>query len=267
MIETSFYHNTIRSYTISFGSLFNGIRIERENSNGDVIDTIPVPLIYSDKEKFIIRANSLSSIENEVRIQETLPRMGFELTSMTSAPNRKTNTMNRIVNSGKDKFMFNRVPYDFNYSLYVATRKVDDALRIVEQIVPYFTPELGIRINTMKDFPDMIDDIPINLDGVSADIDGQGNFDDRRVSLWELNFTLKGWLYCNVRNKNSIKKTIIDISDSELNTFYEGYLSQIDPLYSSATDEHGVDEQILSEGYNDGVASSSSGASIDTELS
>lgn len=268
MLESAFYHNTTRAYTVAFGSIFNGIRIERENKSGEVVDTIPVPLMYADKEKFIMRVNNLSSISpEEVKVKETLPAMGFELANMTYAANRKTNTMERISSHDPTtKFMFNRVPYDFNFNVYIAARRVDDALRIVEQILPYFTPELNLRMKTMKDFPDMVDDIPVILDSSSFDIDAQGTFDDRRLVQWQLNFTLKGYLYANVRDVSVIKKTIIDLSASDINTFYEGYMSQVDPLNAGINDDHEVLENITTDQRDSQVASATGGGEASVGL-
>lgn len=263
MIENTFYHNTTRRYTVSFGSIFNGITIDRENKAGEVVGSIPVPLIYSDKEKFVRRALSLSSINTEeTKVKETLPAMGFELLNIVYSPQRKTNTMERIVNNttSQSKFMFNRVPYDFNFAVYIAARRVDDALRIVEQILPYFTPELNLRIRDMKDFPDIISDVPVVLDDTSFDTQADGDFTDRRIIQWQLTFTLKGYLYTNVRDVDVIKKTIVDLSDSEINSFYEGYMSQIDPLYAGSNDEREIVEEITTEDRDAGVLSGSGGS-------
>lgn len=266
MLESAFYHNTTRMYTVAIGSIFNGIRIERENRAGDVIGTIPVPLTYADKEKFIRRSQEISSIDEEVKVQETLPRMGFELVGMDYAPNRKTNTMDRIVDASKQKFMFNRVPYDFQFAVYIAARRIDDALRIVEQILPYFAPELNVRLKTMKDFPEMVDDIPIVLDISRPDINSQGTFDDRRVVLWELQLTLKGFLYCNVRDREVIRKTIVQLSDSDLNTFYEGYMSFLDPLYAGPEDDYEIKHEVLTQEAEAGVMSASNGSTTEVKL-
>ena len=268
MLESAFYHNTTRMYTVAVGSIFNGIRIEREDRAGNVLGTIPVPLTYSEKEKFMRRANEISSIDDEVKVQETLPRMGFELLSFDPAPNRKTNTMNKISNTtgSQGKFMFNRVPYDFQFAVYIAARRIDDALRIVEQILPYFSPELNVRLNTMKDFPEMVDDIPIVLDSARPDINAGGTFDGRRVVLWEIQLTLKGFLYCNVRDRDMIRKTIVELSDSDLNTFYEGYMSYLDPLYTGSDGEYEIVEEIITQPAEDGVMSASNGSTTEIDL-
>lgn len=269
MIERTFYHNTTRRYTVAFGSIFNGISIERQNKAGDVVGTIPVPLIYSNKEKFIRRAMALSSIDDETKIKETLPAMGFELQNMMYSPQRKTNTMERIVNDGetKGKFMFNRVPYDFNFVVYIAARRIDDALRIVEQILPYFTPELNLRIKEMKDFPDIVSDVPVVLLDSGGMDDSGDSFDDRRAIQWEMSFVLKGYLYTNVRDVDLIKQSIVELSDSDINSFYEGYMSQVDPLNAGTDDESVINEQITDDEHDNttivGVNDSDAQATMD----
>ncbi len=262
MIENTFYHNTTRRYTVAFGSIFNGITIDRQNKAGDVIGSIPVPLMYADKEKFVQRSVNLSSISpEETKIKETLPAMGFELTSISYAPNRKTNTMERIVNDdSKSKFMFNRVPYDFNFSVYIAARRIDDALRIVEQILPYFTPELNIRVKDLKDFPEIITDAPVVLEDASFDHDAQGTFEDRRIVQWTLTFTMKGYMYASVRDVELIKKTIVDLNDAEINSFYEGYMSQVDPLNAGSNDNPDIKEEITTDQYDSQTMLANSGS-------
>lgn len=269
MIETTFYHNTTRRYTVAFGSIFNGISIDRQNKAGDVIDTIPVPLMYTDKEKFVRRANSLSSISpEETKVKETLPAMGFELLNIVYSPQRKTNTMERIVDNAetKGKFMFNRVPYDFNFAVYIAARRIDDALRIVEQVLPYFTPELNLRIKDLKDFPDIITDVPVVLVDASFDNEAQGTFEDRRAIQWQLTFTMKGYLYTNIRDVDVIKKTIVELSDSEINSFYEGYVSQVDPINSGQGDDPQVKETVTNAPYDDDVMTGVGGADAQATL-
>ena len=269
MIESTFYHNTTRRYTVAFGSIFNGITIERTNKAGEVISALPVPLLYSDKEKFVRRAVALSSIsENETKVKETLPAMGFELLNISYAPLRKTNTMNRIVNDAESnaKFMFNRVPYDFNFAVYVAARRIDDALRIVEQILPYFTPELNLRMSELQGFPDLVSDISVVLDDTAFDTEAQGTFEDRRVTQWNMTFTLKGYLYANVRDVTLIKKTIIDMSDSELNTFYEGYMSQVDPLSAGRADNPTIKEEIIDYARDSQTLNADGGSTASAQL-
>lgn len=268
MIESTFYHSTTRRYTVAFGSIFNGIAINREAKDGTFIKRIPVPLIYSNKEKFIRRANEISSIDDETRIKETLPAMGFELLSMAYSPTRKTNTVERIIDdkTSKAKFMFNRVPYDFTFALYIATRRMDDALRIVEQIMPYFTPELNIRMRDIEGFPDIITDIPVVLLDVAMDGEADSTIDERRVINWQITFTLKGYLYTNVRDLELIKKTIVDLTDADINTFYEGYMSEVDPLNAGRDENPKIKETVTDAPRDASVLHGSSGAELQVNM-
>ena len=48
----SFYHQHIKKAIIAFGTLFANIQIDRKNSNGDIVQSLQVPLAYSTKQKF-----------------------------------------------------------------------------------------------------------------------------------------------------------------------------------------------------------------------
>lgn len=239
-MKAPFYHYTTRKIVVAFGSLFNELQIDREDSVG-VYQTIPVPISYSTKEKFVWRINDLQQPNDDtVTIEEVLPRMSYELTGMTYDPARKENTIQKMRSEVDDNiFMFQRVPYNLDFALYIATRKIDDSLRLVEQIVPYFTPELTMRLIDV-DALQINTNIPITLNSPDFEIDSQGSFDDRRTVFWTLNFTAQCYFYANYRNDSVIKKATIDINDLETTNFYERILSEVDPISASSFDPHNV---------------------------
>lgn len=246
MLGKNFYYGTVRKIIIAFGALFNDIEFDRVDSGG-TYDTIKVPLLYSPKEKFVRRVNEVSQPNSdEVWVKETLPRMGFELSQMAYAPERKTNTMDRISNKNgpTPRFMYNRVPYNLNFSLYIATRKFDDSLRIVEQILPYFTPELSVKIIDKEDF-DIKTNIPFILDAVDFVVQDDGSMeDDRRSVLWTLQFTAKCYLYAATSEQSLIKKAIVDVSSNDSNAFYEQYMAEVDPITANIDEPHNIVETI-----------------------
>ena len=197
MFGHDFYHGTLRRYVIMFGNLFNEIQVDRYNDTGTKIQTLNVPIEYGPKQKFIQRVLSDPTLNRE--IGATLPRLGFEFTSMTYAPQRKLNSAHKIsrgVNTGGLDFnyMYTPVPYDFNFSLHVLVRNTEDGTQIVEQIVPFFTPDFTV---TMKMIPEMSVnmDIPIELISVTSSDSYEGDFDSRRIQTWQLDFTVKGYLF------------------------------------------------------------------------
>jgi len=145
--------------------------------------------------------------------------MGFNMISMQYSPQRKTGTIERLLHNSKS--MFNRVPWDFTFSLYIGTRHYDDGLRIIEQFIPYFTPELNVRLNE-SDLIGESSDIFIILDDISPGTDAMADFAERRTILWTATFTLQGYLYGPQRDVQLIKKAIVDINDTDTQGFMEG---------------------------------------------
>ena len=95
MLGQTYYHQTIRKYVVLFGTLFNDLNIEKKNSSGDVVSRQKVPIAYGPKQKFLTRIRQDPNINRQVAIQ--LPRMGFELTSLTYDPIRKLNSVGKIL--------------------------------------------------------------------------------------------------------------------------------------------------------------------------
>ena len=138
-----FYHEILRKTIISFGTLFNGITIKHTDSAGDTNSVIKVPLAYGPTQKFLARLEQSPNLNKSVQI--TLPRMSFEFVGMTYDPSRKvTTTQTFLAGESADKSVEKKtympVPYNMQFELAIMCKLNDDALQIVEQIVPYFQP-------------------------------------------------------------------------------------------------------------------------------
>jgi hypothetical protein len=214
MFGHDFYHGTLRRYVIMFGNLFNEIQIKRFDDSGNKVQTVQVPIAYGPKQRFIERA--LVDPTGLKSVSITLPTIGFAMNSMTYAPQRKLNSSlkyktNFSGNEEKFSSVFAPVPYDLNFSLFVMTRNSEDGIQIIEQIVPFFTPDFTV---TMKALPEMgVNlDIPIELTSITSDDQYEGDFETKRVLTWELEFIVKGYLF------GPVKKTPY-ISNAEVSTF------------------------------------------------
>jgi len=190
-IENTYYNESIRKLVTAFGALFNSIYVIRKDENQQITEKIRVPLMYGPKEKFIYRLKNESQISDETHVQTTLPLMGFDMTSIMYDVNRKINRLTRKVQQGRSSY--SEVPYNINFGLYVFTRNIDDNLQIVEQILPYFTPEFMISINIDELYPSV--DIPIILNSVAMNEDYEGSYDIRRSVTSMFDFTVKGYVY------------------------------------------------------------------------
>ena len=214
MFGNSFYFGTIRKYVIAFGNLFNDIYVQRLDSNGNRIQTLAVPLAYGPKEKWLVRLVQDPNLDADVAI--TLPRMGFEITSLTYASQRKLSSTiknSRLKTSDLDRVetQFVPVPYDINILLSIFVRNADDGAQIVEQIVPYFRPEFVTNVRLIPEMG-IVSDTPVVLQDVSIEDTYEGDFDTRRALIYNMNFSMKAYFYGPVSNSGVIKRTIIPIA-------------------------------------------------------
>ena len=214
MFGNSFYFGTIRKYVIAFGNLFNDIYVQRLDSNGNRIQTLAVPLAYGPKEKWLVRLVQDPNLDADVAI--TLPRMGFEITNLTYASQRKLSSTlrnSRLKTSDLDRVdtQFVPVPYDINILLSIFVRNADDGAQILEQIVPYFRPEFVTNVRLIPEMG-IVSDTPVVLQDVSIEDTYEGDFDTRRALIYNMNFSMKAYFYGPVSNSGVIKRTIIPIA-------------------------------------------------------
>ena len=202
-----FYNEIFRKTIISFGTLFNDITIKQEDS------TVKVPLAYGPTQKFLARLEESPDLSKRTSL--TLPRMSFEFTGLNYDPSRKVTTTQQITvkdpNDGSvTKSAYMPVPYNMQFELSIMAKLNDDALQIVEQILPYFQPSYNLTVQLVSSMKEKRD-IPIILENVTMDDQYEGNFTTRRVLLYTLRFSAKTYLFGPVTTatKDIIKKTSV----------------------------------------------------------
>ena len=218
MFGHDFYNGALRRYVIMFGNMFNEIQIKRFNSAGAVIQNVIVPIAYGPKQKAIERALSDPTGLKDIAI--VLPTMAFAMSSLNYAPTRKLNSSLKFRNSSFDESLktFNSVyapvPYDMIFTLSILTKNAEDGTQIVEQILPFFTPDFVV---TMKALPTMSVniDVPIELTSVSSDDSYEGDFDLKRIMTWDLTFNVKGYLFGPVSKSKYVANVDINLFDGD----------------------------------------------------
>jgi hypothetical protein len=209
MFGRTWNHDSLRKYIIVFGTVFNDIYINRLSNAGEVLQTLKVPLTYGPKDKVLSRLEQSPRLDNQVGI--ILPRISFEMTTMEYDPTRKLNTLNKLTkqstNAGTDdevKYQYQPVPYDMQFEMNILVKNAEDGTRIVEQIVPYFTPDFTVSVNLVPEV-DGPRDIPIILNSITSQDEYEGSFEQRRALIWTLSFTMKGYLYGPTKKSKLIK--------------------------------------------------------------
>tara|TARA_R100001015_G_C4628926_1_gene189378 strand:+ start:175 stop:1074 length:900 start_codon:yes stop_codon:yes gene_type:complete len=235
---TYFNNKSIRNLVVAFGSLFNNIHVRRFNSNGTTKENLRVPLAYGSREKFLARIEQGGSITNEDGeiVQMTLPRMSFEISSINYDETRKRQTVlkspTRATGSTR-QYSFSEVPYDISFDLHVMVKHMDDGLQIVEQILPYFTPEFTVTINATDVHKKV--DIPIQLTDVSQDAEYEGDFEARRSITFTLSFTAKSYVYGRLYDTGIIRRVFAELfiqNDSVTGPFLTGLTGGVNTVAS-----------------------------------
>jgi len=206
------YHSAIRKYIIMFGNMFNDISVVRTNSSGVAVQTLTVPIAYGPKEKFLARLRQDPDLGRGVAT--TLPRLSFEITGFNYDSARAMNKQNRITSIGSGNNTLRSgwapAPYNIDISLYGMFASNEDAVQVVEQILPYFRPEWT---NSVKIVPSLgiYVDVPTIMTGMQLEDTYEADFQTRRAIIYTFNFTVKGYIYGPVTNKGLITRTKVDL--------------------------------------------------------
>jgi len=217
MLSNYFYHEILRKTIVAFGTLFNDIQIKHKKNDATDFSILTVPIAYGPVQKFLARLEQVPDLKKRVAI--TLPRMSFEMTGITYDSSRKASTLQtfKSVDStdGKLTKTFMPVPYNVNIRLSILSKLNEDALQIVEQILPYFQPHFTLTVDLIKELGEKRD-IPMLLERISMDDQYEGDFTERRALIYTLDFTAKTYLFGPAGNDKDglIKKVQVDYYSS-----------------------------------------------------
>ena len=219
MFGEHFYHETIKRAVSVFGTLFNNISVKRADGTA-----LKVPLAYGPRQKWITRLQQVDTTTTRTAI--SLPRMGFELTSIEYDSTRKLTKRTQLKkslasNPNNMQYQYSPAPYNLGFSLSVLVKNTDDGLQIIEQIMPYFTPDYTVTINTIPDMNEKRD-IPISLSSITQTDEYEGDFTTRQVLRYDLEFIMKNYIYGPVRDSDIIRtvkaRTYIEKGSGEISS-------------------------------------------------
>ena len=205
MFNNEFYHETIRRYVIVFGTMFNDMVVHRRNAAGTIVKRLKVPIAYGPRAKFLSRIKQDPTLTKPDAI--SLPRMSFQIVGYNYDPARKLQTIGQmrgaVANTSLNGAVYNPVPYNIDFELSIYVLNAEDGTMLIEQILPFFTPEWT---NTMKlvDDIDLRMDVPVVLNTINTEDTYEDAYENRRTIIHTLNFTMKGYIFGPVRNKDII---------------------------------------------------------------
>ena len=212
-----YYHGLIRQSIVGFGKLFSNMYIDRKKDDsvtGTTVQRIKVPISYAPKEKWVARLDADPELDKHV--YTTLPRMSFEIIGYMYDAQRKTPRMGQIKTGtgSAQKTIYSPAPYTLDVSLYILTKTQEDALQIIEQILPTFTPEYTLSVNAVPDMG-IRQDVPVILNSVSVIDEYDGDFQQRRFVTHTLNFQLKINLFGPQATQGVIEEVTANVGQNE----------------------------------------------------
>ena len=246
MLGTYYYHQITRKTIIAFGTLFNQIYIKHKDADNNDYSELRVPFAYGPTQKFLARIEQQANLNKPVAM--TLPRMSFEMTSIQYDATRKANvTQTFKASDGTNlKKVYLPVPYNIGFQVNIMTKLNDDALQIVEQILPFFQPSFNLTVDLIDSIGEKRD-IPVVLNNVSFTDDYEGDFSTRRVLIYTLDFTAKTYLFGPIADSTEglIRKVQVDMySGTNTSTAKREmrYTVEPDPTNAGPDDDFGFTE-------------------------
>jgi len=219
MFGNYFYHKSIQKTVTAFGTLFNNIQIRKYDENGDPLSVLKVPIAYGPTQKFLARIEQNPGGDRKVAL--TLPRISFEMTSIDYDSQRKSSVIQTLssprTDNGNPAKVYSPTPYNIGFELNIMSKLQDDALQIVEQILPFFQPSFNVSLKLVPEI-DEVRDIPFVLNRVGFRDDYEGDYTTRRILIYTLNFTAKTYLFSEIPSNSQglIKKVQVDYATDAL---------------------------------------------------
>ena len=236
-----FYHGIIRKAIVAFGQTFTGMQCRHYDSAGDLAKVVRVPIAYAPKEKWFTRLAEDPDFRQKFQIE--LPRLSFEIISMNYDAERKIGKQHEYLlnrcpaNPGK---IYAPVPWNITISLSSYTRTQEDALQILEQILPFFGPALVMNIDVLD--LNITQDIPVTLESVQRQDTYQGQVEEERMITQDFIFEMKLNLYGPTDgNVNVIKTAIANVNNMNGDRL-ETYTAAVTPPTANIDDVFTITE-------------------------
>ena len=204
-----FYFTLLKTYQVYFGEIFKNISLVRTNAEG-VTQSVAVPIFYAPEEKNVVRKEDFADLSLR-NIAIIIPKMTYEDITMEYDPSRQLPSLNKISvpNSTGVATQFVPVPYNLNFVLNIMTKNVDDANQIIEQILPFFTPEFtSTLLLTNANFQI---DVPLSITNITKRDTFEGAPADIRYLIWSIAFRMKVVFFGPVAQRGTILNVNVNL--------------------------------------------------------
>lgn len=250
MFGPHFYNERVRKSVAVFGAMFNNLYVTRKGG-GATHSQMKVPIAYAPQRKFLERIQEMYDGEDaERQLAVRLPRMSFEVTNMQYDPARQLPKMNNFYRDGildvhKNNKFYVATPYIISFELNIYGKTHDDCLQCVEQIIPYFNPQYTVAVKPLKDFDDVVEDVPVVLLSTVFQDDYEGGLENRRTIIYTMTFDMKVAFWGPKRESNVINRIDVDMFHMDPQYYLESLRVETDPIPVSRDSDHTIVSDIF----------------------
>lgn len=195
-----FSYNVSRKYIVSMMKMFSNIKTQRIVD--DQILENKVPVVWGSKERNVL----LNDDAYQVGLTTRIPRLALTLDGLQYDSARKINRLAKQVTQLTEitnAEQYPPVPYNYEFTLHIMTKTIDDYFQIIEQIVPFFNPVRNIDVVEIPGTSPSSIKVSINAVQFEPDMDYE-QMGDMRLVRGSISFTLQGNVYMPIRTSNTI---------------------------------------------------------------
>jgi hypothetical protein len=154
-----------------------------------------------------------------------------------------TATANLDASTTRITSSYTPTPYNFDIDLGIMVKNSDDGTQILEQILPFFTPEFQVTMNEMSTLG-IKRDIPIVFNGLTTEDSYEGDFTTRRALIHTLTFTVQGHIYGYTGEQGIIREVNVNTGTNFINADDVNFNVQPNPLTADPDDDFGYTTNI-----------------------
>jgi hypothetical protein len=206
-----YYYQSLRKTIVQFLDIFKNVRIARYDSQGTLTGYKKIPLMFGPKEKVWYWLH-------QRKRDEMLPILSVILNSIENDISRQTNKMRKIIESktistGDINRFINPIPYNIGFTVSVWSLHMVDVDQVLEQILPFFNPNMFTRINIPE--LDATLDVKVVFLTCAPDVSPEMSDEDVRVVKWNMDFIVQSYLFQPLTSTKLITKVIQKIYTTE----------------------------------------------------
>lgn len=206
MLGHHFYNEGFERAITLFGTLFNDVAITRDGGQ----QLVKVPITFGPREKYLEALRELPA-DQVAPHAVTLPQMSFDLVAFDYDSGRHLSTNQKYVKSDSEggkthySYVYTPVPYNLEFEVTVYAKNEKDCFKVVEQILPYFTPDWTVTAAIFPPNPDLLIDVPVTRTVASREDLYEDSFKRLRAVTYTLGFTVQ-WLFFGPQDRAKIIK-------------------------------------------------------------